>query len=154
MTRTAVAVLLAVLSACAAFAAETSRPPNFVIILADDLGLGDIGSFGATRIATPHTDRMAEEGAILTNFYSGANVCTPSRGALLTGKYPIRLGLTSGVARPSNEMGLSQDETTIATMLREVGYEEGFDESQPRWWRKIVEVLNNPAPPALGESGS
>ncbi|MCH7909209.1 MAG: sulfatase [Candidatus Hydrogenedentes bacterium] len=122
MTRTAVVVLLAVLSACAAFAAETSRPPNFVIILADDLGLGDIGPYGATRIATPHTDRMAEEGAILTNFYSGANVCTPSRGALLTGKYPIRLGLTRGVARPSNEIGLSQDETTIATMLREAGY--------------------------------
>ena len=102
--------------------AQDARKPNFVIILADDLGYGDIGAFGSKLIKTPNLDRMAAEGAVLTSFYSSANICTPSRGGLLTGKYPIRLDLTKGVARPTNKIGLSQDETTVATILRDEGY--------------------------------
>jgi arylsulfatase A len=97
-------------------------PPNFVVILADDLGYGDVGAYGATLIATPHLDRLAREGVRLTGFYSSANVCTAARGGLLTGRYPIRLGLAGDVARPTNDVALPDAETTIAEALGPLGY--------------------------------
>ena len=69
--------------------------PNIIIILADDLGYGDIGVFGNKNIRTPNIDQMSFEGQKWTNFYAGASVCTPSRAALLTGRLPLRSGLTS-----------------------------------------------------------
>ncbi len=69
------------------------RPPNIVLIFADDLGYGDLHCYGAEKIRTPNLDRMAAEGAKLTQFYASAPVCTPSRAGLLTGRYPIRSGL-------------------------------------------------------------
>src|SRR5881628_1360887 len=69
------------------------KPPNIVIILADDLGYGDLGCYGHPTIRTPNLDRMAAEGMRFTDFYSAAEVCTPSRAALLTGRYPIRSGM-------------------------------------------------------------
>ena len=69
------------------------RRPNIVIILADDLGWGDLGSYGHPSIRTPNLDRMAAEGMRFTDFYAAAEVCTPSRAALLTGRYPIRSGM-------------------------------------------------------------
>ncbi|MEX2129968.1 MAG: sulfatase, partial [Pseudohongiellaceae bacterium] len=98
------------------------RPPNFVIIMADDLGYGDIGVYGSTLISTPHIDRMAQEGVLLDNFYSSANVCTAARGGLLTGRYPIRLGLVNDVARPDNEIHIADTEITIAEALQSLGY--------------------------------
>ena len=68
------------------------RPPNFVVIFADDLGYGDLGCYGHPTIRTPHLDRMAREGMRFTQFYSAAEVCTPSRAALLTGRLPPRSG--------------------------------------------------------------
>jgi len=104
-------------------AAVAESPPNFVIVLADDLGIGDIGPYGNTLIRTPNLDRMAAEGAVLTDFYSAANVCTPSRGGLLTGRYPARLGLAQNdVARATNKLGLAGSEITIASALKERGY--------------------------------
>src|SRR5690349_24477694 len=82
----------------AAFAQRAERPPNIVLILADDLGWGDLGSYGQKNWKTPHLDRMAAEGARLTSFYSPAAVCAPSRAALLTGRYPFRSGVTSNPA--------------------------------------------------------
>jgi uncharacterized sulfatase len=91
--------------------------------LADDLGIGDIGPYGNTLIKTPNLDRMAAEGAMLSAFYSAANVCTPSRGGLLTGRYPARLGLAlNDVARATNDIGLPGSETTIAAALKTRGY--------------------------------
>ncbi|MSR10624.1 MAG: arylsulfatase [Gammaproteobacteria bacterium] len=98
------------------------RPPNFVIIIADDLGYGDVGAYGSTLIRTPHLDRMAQEGVLLTNFYSSANVCTAARGGLMTGRYPIRLALVNDVARPGNEIHIAAEETTIAEALQGQGY--------------------------------
>ncbi len=96
--------------------------PNIVIIFADDLGYGDLGCYGSPTIRTPHLDRMAAEG--FTDFYSAAEVCTPSRAALLTGRYPIRSGMCGHrrVLFPNSEGGLPPAEVTIAEALRPLGY--------------------------------
>ena len=83
-----------------------ARKPNFIVILADDLGYGDLGVDGARMIKTPNLDRMAAEGVRLTDFYASANVCTPSRAGLLTGRYAIRTGLAYEVIRPNDTHGL------------------------------------------------
>jgi arylsulfatase A-like enzyme len=78
------------LVAGAGLSAAESRQPNFVVILADDMGYGDLGCFGSPTIKTPNIDRMADEGLKLTSFYA-QTVCGPSRAALMTGCYPLRL---------------------------------------------------------------
>src|SRR5665213_1125995 len=75
---------------------RAAQPPNIVIILADDMGWGDLGCYGHPSIRTPHLDQMAAEGMRFTNFYVAACVCTPSRAGLLTGRYPIRFGMAGG----------------------------------------------------------
>jgi uncharacterized sulfatase len=67
-------------------AARRRRPPNIIVVLADDLGYGDLASYGSKLIATPNLDRMAAEGLRMTDFYASANICTPSRAGLLTGR--------------------------------------------------------------------
>lgn len=94
------------------------RQPNIVVVLADDLGYGDLGSYGARLIKTPHLDRFAAQGMRLTDFYASANVCTPSRAGLLTGRYPIRTGLGHGVILANDKRGLPQSEITIAEALK------------------------------------
>lgn len=99
-------------------AQRRSRPPNFIIVLADDLGFGDVGAYGGRVIRTPALDRMAREGVTLTDFYSAANVCTPARAGLLTGRYPIRTGLAHEVILQNDRRGLPLSEVTIAEALR------------------------------------
>ncbi len=108
---------------------ETSedRPPNVVIMFVDDLGYGDLGIYGHPTIPTPNLDRLAREGQRWTSFYVASGVCTPSRGALLTGRLPIRLGLAyNETARrvffPDSGGGLPLSEITIAEVLKEKGY--------------------------------
>lgn len=101
------------------------QPPNIVIILADDLGYGDLGAFGHPTIATPNLDRMAREGLRLTQFYVGECVCTPSRAALLTGRLPIRNGMCSDTRRvlfSDSSGGLPDGEVTIAEALKTKKY--------------------------------
>ncbi len=105
----------------AAEAAKPARLPNFVIILVDDMGYGDVGCFGATRWRTPHLDRVAREGIRLTSFYVPQPVCSSSRAALLTGCYPNRIGIT-GALDHASRFGLSSEEKTIAEVLRPRGY--------------------------------
>lgn len=111
-------------AATAATAAET-RPPNIVIIMADDLGWGDIGANGAGLIRTPNIDRVGDEGVRLSTFYAGSNVCSPSRAALLTGRYPIRSGMQH-VIMPHSQDGLPQSEVTLPELLKEAGYATGM----------------------------
>ena len=73
--------------------------PNFIVVMADDLGFGDLGIYGSTLIQTPNLDRMAAEGIYFDSFYASANVCTASRGGLLTGRYPVRLDLVMLLAQ-------------------------------------------------------
>jgi arylsulfatase A-like enzyme len=115
--------------------ASNKRPPNFIIILADDLGYNDlscywteIGQTGVPAIETPNIDRMASEGVRFTDFYVAASTCTPSRAALLTGCYPPRVGMSRMFAKHSQVLdrrstyGLHPNEVTIAEMLKACGY--------------------------------
>lgn len=102
-----------------------SAAPNIVIILADDLGYGDLGCYGSPNIRTPNLDRMAREGMRFTDFYSGAEVCTPSRTALLTGRYAVRSGMANDqhrVIRNISTGGLPKEEITLAQALKAKGY--------------------------------
>ena len=99
--------------------------PNVVILLADDLGYGDLGCFGNAFIQTPHLDRLAAGGLKLTHCYASAPVCSPSRAGLLTGKTPTRLGIHDWI--PENSaMHLRREETTLATVLKRAGYQTGL----------------------------
>jgi len=100
---------------------NAGRPPNFVIIYADDLGYADIGSFGANGYKTPNLDRMVREGARLTDFYVAQAVCSASRAALLTGCYPNRVGI-QGALDHRAQYGVNDDEVTIAEALKPRGY--------------------------------
>ena len=113
-------VALAALSACTTqqLAGTPTRKPNIVFILCDDLGYGDLGVFGARAIRTPNLDRMAAEGARLNTFYASANICTPSRAGLLTGRYPVRTGLGWQVIQPNDTRGLPLSEITIPEALK------------------------------------
>ncbi len=125
-------------SAMPAHAAKGAKP-NFIVILADDLGYNDLGCFGSPLIKTPHLDRMAKEGVRFTSFYVGAPVCTPSRAALLTGCYPARVGMGDElvnqpeyggiigkswvkVIHSGSKLGLNPDETIIPEVLKPAGY--------------------------------
>ena len=116
-------MMLAALLAALALtqAAGAAQRPNFVVIFADDIGYGDLGVYGNPVIRTPNLDRMAAEGMKLTQFYAAAPACTPSRAALLTGRYPPRTTLPTvidGVAKN----GLPPAEVTIAELLKPAGY--------------------------------
>ena len=109
-------LLAALLCACQA---QPSRP-NVVLIFTDDLGYGDLATYGHPLIATPHLDRMAAQGVRFTSFYTAAPVCTPSRAALLTGRYPIRH--LPGNLGPESTTGLPPEEVTLAEVLAAEGY--------------------------------
>lgn len=118
MTR-ALALLLLTLSPLAA-QQPREDPPHIVVLLADDLGWGDVG-FHGSQIPTPNLDALAARGVRLEQFYAQP-VCSPTRGALLTGRYPMRLGLQVGVVRPWAQHGLPLGERTLANALGEAGY--------------------------------
>ena len=107
--------------------AQKTESPNVVIIFVDDMGYGDLSSYGHPTIRTPKLDKMAEEGMRFTQFYVPAAVCTPSRAGLLTGRYPVRTGLVHGIMRadvlfPNDDNGLQPQEVTIAEVLKEKNY--------------------------------
>ncbi len=103
---------------------RTHQRPNFIIILADDLGYGDLGCYGSRTIRTPNLDKMAQQGVRFTSFYAGAPLCSPTRASLLTGRYPVRAGVPN-VLFPTEKTGLPPEEITFAELLKPLGYATG-----------------------------
>ena len=126
-TRLLLALLLSGAPGCrvTALVLGQRRPPNVVLVVADDLGWADLGCTGAKDVATPNLDRLAREGMLLTSFYPGGAAGTPSRAALLTGRHAKRLGLAKGDLAPDAGTGLAPEELTLAELLRAGGYATG-----------------------------
>jgi len=165
--------MVELLRGIAGAAEGNGRRPNFVFIFCDDLGYGDLGCYGNSEIRTPNLDRMAEQGLKMTSFYAAAPVCTPSRAAFVTARYPIRCGLTR-VLFPNDKVGMPDSEITLAQALRELGYatacigkwhlghlpqflptRHGFDrffgipysnDMKPRWLMRDENVIEETAP--------
>lgn len=102
--------------------AEADRLPHIVLIVADDLGYGDLGCYGATKIATPTIDALAEEGMKFTDTYVASSLCSPSRYSILTGQYSWRTRLKHGVLKYYDTPLIEADETTLASLLKRRGY--------------------------------
>ena len=138
-------ILSAVLfAACASEASQakpqldqTSRLPNILFFLVDDLGWSDVGCFGSSFYDTPNIDRLAAEGVRFTDAYAACHVCSPTRASILTGKYPATLNLTDWLNGRKNTpfqvllnaekaMSLDPKETTLAEVLKKSGYATGL----------------------------
>ncbi|XP_066455987.1 arylsulfatase H-like isoform X1 [Eleutherodactylus coqui] len=109
----------------------SNSKPNFVLMLADDLGIGDIGCYGNTTIRTPNIDKLANDGVKLTQHIAAARLCTPSRAAFMTGRYALRSGMDSCGGAPvidwlASPGGLPPNETTFASILQKQGYTTGI----------------------------
>ena len=127
-------LLIGLLAGSSVRADAPAKKTNVIIMLTDDQGYSDLSCYGSTRIKTPRADQMAAEGIRFTDFYAAASVCTPSRAALLTGCYPVRIGMGEFPLLPNGKpwqtrvlfrnapFGLSPSETTIADLLRSAGY--------------------------------
>lgn len=109
-----------ILAAGNGIAAEPQAPPNIVLIFIDDLGYGDVGPFGNTKLKTPQLDRLAAEGMKFTSFYA-TPVCSMSRACLMTGCYNARVSIP-GVLFPASQIGLHPDEMTLAEVAKQKGY--------------------------------
>ncbi len=132
--------LIALLSCCSALAASAGKHPNVVVIFADDLGYGDLSCYGASKLKTPNIDRLAAEGRRFTDAHSASAVCTPSRYALITGRYPFREGLSRPVFLKTG-LVIDEERTSIADVMKNAGYVTacigkwhlGFGEKTPDW---------------------
>lgn len=147
--------LVALLTSVVSGAAE-SKPPNVVLIFADDLGYGDLGCYGATKVKTPHIDRLAKEGRRFTDAHSSSAVCTPSRVGLLTGQYPFRAQGGKGIWGPApitSPLLIEPETLTIADVFKSRGYDTavigkwhlGFGREQNDWQEPL-----RPGPQDLG----
>lgn len=117
--------VVAIVSASILHASEKTNPrrPNVIVVLTDDQGAVDARCYGARDLETPNIDALAARGVRFTQFYAGAPVCSPSRAALLTGRYPLRCGLTGNAASiPNDKAGLPVGEATMAQMFKKAGY--------------------------------
>ncbi len=123
--------------------ASFAAPPNIVIILADDLGYGDLSGYGHPKFKTPNLDRMAAEGAKLTHFNCPMAYCAPTRASLMTGRYPFRCGMNQNPAPDggpdADGLHLPESEVTLAQLLKQAGYATGMigkwhlGHAQPEW---------------------
>jgi arylsulfatase A-like enzyme len=103
-----------------------AKPPNVIIIFMDDLGYGDVGSYGAKDISTPNIDRLARQGVRLTDCYAAAPLCTPTRAAFMTGRYQHRVGIENVFTPRDVDKGLSPAEPTLPRLLKNAGYTTGL----------------------------
>src|SRR5258708_3900720 len=116
---------IVMLLAFAAHVHAAERPPNFILIVADDLGYADVGVYGAKGFATPNLDRLAQEGIRFTDFHVAQAVCSASRAAIMTGCYPNRIGI-EGAMEPWYKFGIHEKELTFPKMMKQKGYATGM----------------------------
>ena len=124
-----------------------AKRPNIVFVLVDDLGYGDLPCYGNSIARTPHLDRFAAEGMRFTDFYAPSAVCSPSRAGILTGRSPLRCGVITAI-QEGRDMHLRSSEITIATMLKEAGY----DTCHVGKWH-LNGKFNSPDQPQPGDHG-
>ena len=120
-----VGLLIAIFSMHQSFKPVVNQPPNVVLIFMDDMGYGDLSSYGALDIRTPHIDKLASEGIRYTNFLSSQAVCSASRASILTGCYANRIGI-SGALFPNSTIGIADSEMTMAELLKQKNYATGI----------------------------
>jgi arylsulfatase A-like enzyme len=153
MNRTSILPISIILLAQTLLAAETEKP-NIVVIFADDVGYGDLSCYGAEHVQTPNIDRLASQGRRFTDAHSASAVCTPSRYALITGRYPLRHGNLWAPVFLKVPLVVSADRLTIADVAKEAGYSTacigkwhlGFGNQEPTDWNKALK----PGPLELG----
>jgi arylsulfatase A-like enzyme len=129
MSRLLLIACLMVAAELPGIAGAATRPPNVIVILADDLGYADLACYGGRRVATPHLDRLAVEGVRFTDFHANGPMCSPTRAALLTGRYPQRVGIEAALplmAFPAKREGLPAGTVTVAQRLAAAGYTTGL----------------------------
>ena len=128
---------------------QPSSPPNVIFILADDLGYGDLGFLGQQNIETPNIDRLASEGMVFTNHYSGATVCAPSRSAFMTGLHtghtPIR---GNSEVQPEGQYPMPDTLMTISKIFQKAGYVTG---AFGKWGLGMYETTGDPLYEGCGE---
>ena len=149
-TRNSILSLLALLPVlfCVATCGSAERPPNVVVLLADDLGWKDIGCYGGP-VQTPALDKLASEGTRFTHFYSGAAVCSPSRAVLLTGRNNLRASIYSWINDQDQRSHLPVNETTLAEVLKS----NGFDTAHFGKWHLGMPTARQPDKPTPSEHG-
>ncbi|WP_334313300.1 sulfatase-like hydrolase/transferase [Psychrosphaera algicola] len=133
---------------------QGGKQPNVVFIFADDLGYGDLSSYGATKLETPNIDKLAKQGVKFTDAHSASAVCTASRYGLMTGEYPLRANNGKGIWGPApieSPLLIDPDTTTIADIFKNKGYDTavlgkwhlGFGEGKNDWQQPLRLVHSN-----------
>jgi arylsulfatase A-like enzyme len=118
--------LILSISVLAGQAADSPRPPNIIFILADDIGYGDFGCYGATKVRTPHVDQLAREGIRLTDAHATASVCTPTRYSFITGQYAFRNPEGDHILSGEAPLSINAAKPTVASLLKKAGYATGL----------------------------
>ncbi|MFC4991612.1 sulfatase [Rubritalea tangerina] len=132
--------------------AAVATPPNIMVIVADDLGYGDLGITKHPKIKTPHLDALANQGALFHHFYSPAQVCSPSRAAMITGRMPHRMGIYSFIGGSSGNLThIPKSETTLPQLLKKQGYQTAI---VGKWHNSLNDIqAKNPAIPSMSHYG-
>lgn len=147
MIRSFIGVFAVFLLPFGGLADDAPKKPNIVFVLADDLGYGDLPGYGNPEVLTPNLDRFAKESMRFTDFYAPAAVCSPPRASFLTGRAPLRCGVITAI-QEGRDMHLRKTETTIATFLRQAGY----DTCHVGKWH-LNGKFNSPEQPQPGDHG-
>lgn len=128
------------------FSSAAAKTPNIIMVMADDLGWGDVGFNGHPDLKTPHLDRMAKDGVRFDRFYAAAPLCSPTRGSCLTGRYPFRFGVLA-----AHTGGMRVGELTVAEMLKKQGYATGFFGKWHLGWVRMEDASTRGffSPPSL-----